>query len=62
MGLTNARNAISEHEIHMECRHYLITPINRDDLSNDLVTIPITPVNRDDLSNDLVTLPYYSNK
>ena len=40
----------------MECRRYLITPVNRDDLSNDIVT------NRDDLSNDIVMLPYYSSK
>ena len=40
MGLTNAWNAISDSEIHMECRCYLITPVNRDHLSNDLATLP----------------------
>ena len=47
----------------MECGDYLITPVNRDDLSNDMATLPYySPVNRDDLSNDMVTLPYYSSK
>ena len=40
MGLTNAWNAISEHEIHMECGRYLITPVNRDNLSNNLTMLP----------------------
>ena len=43
-------------------QRYLITPVNRDNLSNNMVTLLITPVNRDDLSNDMATLPYYSSK
>ena len=27
-------------EIHMECERYLITPVNRDDLSNNMATLP----------------------
>ena len=38
MGLTNAWNAIIEHEIHMEYRRYLITLANRDGLSNNMAT------------------------
>ena len=40
MGLTNAWNAISEPEIQMECRRYLISPVNRNDLSNNMATLP----------------------
>ena len=46
----------------MTWQRYLITSVNRDDLSNDIATLPISPVNRDDLSNDMAMLPYYSSK
>ena len=46
----------------MTWQRYLITPVNRDNLSNDMLTLPYYSVNRDDLSNDMATLPYYYSK
>ena len=47
----------------MTWQRYLITPVNRDNLSNDTwQRYLFTPVNKDDLSNDMATLPYYSSK